>query len=283
MQGTKPVLVQDWHRLILALPSMQRIHTRMPTKRKLCRHCIIPTIEIDKDRTHWETTKPQLHHPHNTPVHSSTTLASSCSFHWRPWMVHQTLRYSARETNWQQTRSTKNTTSHRSHHTHIHKPENNTDKAGYYPATREHSNGGVHTPWTSYQHTNIHILATIPVKNRGLGYSQPKRSALGVFADPISRTIHYALKGLQIGSGPDLHYKLASIPIRNPDTIHSAQQQSLEGHRKNNQHHQQHNPKRRNRKKGNRHLLQTPNTMTLLPSHDHPRTNHTIINDPDQH
>ena len=33
-------------------------------------------------------------------------------------------------------------------------------------------------------------------------------------------------------------------------------------------------------KNGNRHLLQTPNTMTILPSHDHLSTNHTTTTIP---
>ena len=75
---------------------------------------------------------------------------------------------------------------------------------------------------------------------------------------------------LQTSSGPWL-------PIQNTNICHSVRQ-SLETHHNNHHYHQQHNQKIGHRKADNRHLLQTPNTMTLLPSHDHPSTNHTTSN-----
>ena len=127
----RTMLVQNGQRRAPTFPTKQRIGTRMPTQRKLRRHCAIPPAEKDKPRSraqksmHANTpTPPSRHHAR---AHLLTTPTSP-PIERHP-MVHQTLRRTP-QTNPCQTKSTKNTTSHHTPRTCIHTPEINADKPG---------------------------------------------------------------------------------------------------------------------------------------------------------
>ena len=128
--------------------------TRMPTKWKLQRHIALSlllkgsTQKLPRANT---PTPPSWHH---TQAHSSTTPTSSSHRKMLEWFIKP---FDTWQTNQYQTESTKNRTSHRPHHTDIHTPENNADKPSNDPSPREHSNGRMHTTWTSNRHPYIHI------------------------------------------------------------------------------------------------------------------------------